>query len=393
MRLGVLTLHDSLNYGALLQAYALRSRLTSLGHEAVVIDRCRSERALARQVPSASAGTFRLGGVFPVSAHDGLAEYARRMARSYAFVRERIGLSPHGFVDWNDAPADLGLDAVVVGSDQVWNANRHDPGDYLLGTLPRRLRGISYAASFGMSDVPETDREKFVRGLSGFSALGIREREGVELARRLGFRADQVVDPVLLAGKEIWNAVLATGERASPGRVFCYFLAEDFPAMVPALAGFSKSSGKRIDFFVDRFLRPRPQTFRRYWRNRRFWERCAAAGVDFRLDAGPEEFVRSIAAADAVVTNSYHALMFALVFDKEARVVLPTHPRRRQMNARLVETGSDLTTGPLIAESPGEALASLAAGERVSVRCEELSARVRFSAQWLSEKLAELEGT
>lgn len=122
-------------------------------------------------------------------------------------------------------------------------------------------------------------------------------------------------------------------------------------------------------------------------KNGKFWRKWRGRGIDFRLDAGPEEFVHSIAAADSVVSNSYHALMFSLLFGREVRIVLPTHPVRRAMNARLREFEGTLTDGPLIADTLSAALASLAAGERVTVRTDALSRRTDASRAWLSNAL------
>ena len=119
----------------------------------------------------------------------------------------------------------------------------------------------------------------------------------------------------------------------------------------------------------------------------RFWKKWKDRGIDFRLDAGPEEFVRSIAAADSVVSNSYHALMFSLVFGREVRIVLPTHPFRRKMNARLREFEGTLTDGPLIADTLSAALASLAEGACATVRTDALSKRADASRAWLSSAL------
>lgn len=388
MRVGILTLHDSVNYGAILQAYALRSFLTSLGHDVFLIDRRRNAQCTLRG-PVPGPDRFPSHGPFSLDARTGEREYAHRCERTLAFLRESVGLSPYCFSDWRKAPEDLGVDALVVGSDQVWNANNHDPADYMLGTLPRKVRGIAYAASIGMRSLPTDRLADYRRGLAGFTAIGMREREGVEIVRGLGFPAEQVVDPVLLAGPDIWRRILATSSADSCGpRVVCYFLAEDFAGMVPALSAFSGRCGRAVDFFVDRFWLRQPKTFSQFRRNRRFWRSCAEAGVRFRLDAGPIGFVRALTAADAVVTNSYHALMFSLLFGKEVRVVLPTHPRRQLMNARLTEACRDFVEGPAVSAGLDAALASLSAGERTRVRGAAVESAARQSAQWLSRALA-----
>ena len=349
MRIGILTLHDSPNYGAVLQAYAMRAYLTGLGHEAFVIDRRRDPGNAPLRTPPAERDSVRLFGLFKVDARNGASEYARRCARTLSFERDRIGMSPYHFHAWKDAPRELGLDLVLVGSDQVWNANNLDPADYLLKDVPGNPPGIAYAASIGMPELPADRVGEFRAGFARFAAIGVREREAAEMVRALGFTAEHVVDPVLLAGREVWKGLMADDAAHAPvdgtPRTFAYFLAEDVEGMLPELADFAAKTGRRIDLFVDWYARRAPHGIGGWMKNGRFWKKWRERGVDFRLDAGPEEFVRSITAATAVISNSYHALMFSLVFGREVRIVLPTHPVRRKMNARLREFEGVLTEG------------------------------------------------
>lgn len=390
MKIGILTLHDSPNYGAVLQAYAMRSYLTGLGHETFVIDRRRDSGNAPLRTPPPERDFARLLGLFRVDARNGAREYERRCERTLAFERDRIGMSPYHFHDWKDAPSDLGLDLVLVGSDQVWNANNLDPKDYLLKDVPGDPPGIAYAASIGMPEFPADRLEDFRAGFARFAAIGVREREAVEMVRSLGFAAEHVVDPVLLAGRDVWASVSA--DDASPAdvtpRTFAYFLAEEVPAMLPELADFAAKTGRRVDLFVDWYVRRAPHGIGGWMKNGKFWRKWRGRGIDFRLDAGPEEFVRSIAAANSVVSNSYHALMFSLKFGKDVRIVLPTHPVRRRMNARLREFEGTLTEGPLIAEKLSDALRSLASSEHVAIRTETLASRVAASDRWLTAAIS-----
>ena len=385
MRIGILTLHDSVNYGAVLQAYALRSHLTALGHEAVVIDRRRNPDLRLRTPPVETQG-FRLLGMFPCEAHDGMREAGVRIARTEDFLIRQIGMTPFRFCNWRDAPSELGVDLIVVGSDQVWNANNLDPADYLLRDVPGNLPGIAYAASIGMPDFPADRVEEFREGFSRFRAIGVREGEVAEMVRALGFAAEHVVDPVLLAGRTPWDGLLKD-LASKPGRVFAYFLAESLNATAEPLSRFACRRSARVDLFVDWFVRKTPHGISRWLKNRRHEKRLSRAGVDLRLEAGPVEFVRSIAASEVVISNSYHALMFALLFGKEVRIVLPTHPVRRKMNARLREFEGLVTGAPLVMPDLASALSSLESGERVSVRTEALSARIAASRDWLVRAL------
>ena len=390
MRIGVLTLHDSVNYGAVLQAHALCSHLKSLGHQAIVLDRRRMPD-LSLRVPSVRPGGYRLLGLWPVRAYDGIEEACCRVERTERFLKERVGLSSFRFHDWADAPADLGIDLMIVGSDQVWNAGNLNPEDYLLPSVCGNVPGIAYAASIGMPEFPEDQVEVFRRGFRRFRAIGVREREAADMVRALGAEATQVVDPVLLGGREVWNALPCPKDNHS-AKVFAYFLAEDFDALFKPLGDFARARQTRVNFYVDWLCRRRTNRLGRWLRNRRWMRRIARIGVDLRLDAGPAEFVRDLAAADVVVSNSYHALMFSLLFGKEVRIVLPSHPVRQKMNARLREFEDMVTGGPLVVPDISAALESLDSNVHVAVRQDCLAARIDASRKWLGTALKECAG-
>lgn len=385
MRIGILTLHDSPNYGAVLQACALRRHLAGLGHSAFVIDRRRSADGAALRTPPPVRDSVRLLGMIPVDAANGARAYSVRCGRTLGFLRREVGLSPYHFTNWGDAPRDLGVDLLVVGSDQVWNANNHDPEDYLLASLPGRIPGVAYAASIGMPKFPEARLDCFRRGLARFSAIGVREREAVEMVRALGFPAEQVVDPVLLAGEGVWSGM--TRSR-SGGGCFAYFLAEDIPSVLPALARHAARTGLKVRVFADWFVRKAPRGLGGWLKATGFWRKWRNRGIVFCLDAGPEEFVREIAAADEVVSNSYHALMFSLVFGKRVALVSPSHPVRRQMNSRFHDFEPLFAPRPLLFPELEAALEALREGRCGCADGEKLRAQVDFSRAWLARELA-----
>lgn len=385
MRIGIETLHDSPNYGAVLQAYALRSHLSSLGHSAFVIDR-RRNADLSLRTPPPMRETVRLLGLFRADAHNGAHAYAVRCARTEEFLRTWVGLTSFRFHDWREAPRDLGADAVVVGSDQVWNANNLDPADYLLDGVPGNLPGIAYAASFGMPSIPREREATYRAGFARFLSIAVREREAVDLVGSQGFACVQVVDPVLLVGRGAWDDLLAGSEGRS-GKTVAYFLAEDFESMLPALAREARRTGCRVELFVDWFVRRAPHGIVGYLKNRALERRWRTHGVDLRLDAGPMEFVRSLSAAGRVLSNSYHALMFSIVFGKDVRIVRPTHPLRRQMDARLVEFESFLSSGKLVFDDLRSALDAWEPSAPAVFGTDALNARISFSRDWLSSAL------
>ena len=118
MKIGILTFHASCNYGGLLQCWALRTALSKMGCEVRVIDRwiTSSNWHLERNY---GTKPFRWRFLFRLRAFLGLGEnlFLRRIQRSKRFIRRWLKPTSYHFYNWNDAPRDMGLDAIVVGSE------------------------------------------------------------------------------------------------------------------------------------------------------------------------------------------------------------------------------------------------------------------------------------
>ena len=184
------------------------------------------------------------------------------------------------------------LDAVVVGSDEVWNF-RHPwyagyPAFFGEGLNARRL--VAYAASFGHHDARDGIHPRWRRRLERFAAIAVRDDNSRELIGRcLGREPPLVLDPCLL-----FEELCEAGEEgegpvdARPAVVYGHSFPEGFGAAVRAWAG-------------ARGLRLVSVGYRNDWADEQW------------LSAGPYEFARAVAGARAVVTNFFHGCVFALV--------------------------------------------------------------------------------
>lgn len=389
MRIGILTFHDEVNYGSLLQAYAMQTALQDMGHDTFIIDRWYEPRQ------------YRIYGILHAQSIKNWLGWLRRVVwgsgewalflrqwRSRAFMRKYFRLTPYHFCDCKDSPKDLGLDLVVVGSDQVWRPSSQ-PRVYLLTEL-RQVPAIAYAASFGVLEIPKNLEPLYRAGMRNFKAVGIREREGVEIAKRLGVANPvHVVDPTLLVDPRHWIAFASRTKRIGRKRIACYFLGEDYLDLAETIGRWARKQHVAVDFFVQDFhlpfscLGPRLKPWSQYWKCRSLYP------LRFRYAASPEEFIRSIAAADCVFSNSFHALMFSTIFRKNVRIVKPTHPGRKQMAARMQEFSGSIIHGPLIMDTMGAAFQSYERGEKTVYDEMLLTRRREQSAKWLETAIGE----
>ena len=397
MKIGILTFHSQLNYGGVLQCWALQIALENLGHEVVVIDRWLDENNSLLERDYRNWGQ-RKWVTFWIRSLLGLGDMRPwfRVRRTKKFLRQYIMRTPYHFVEWKDAPRDLGVDAIIVGSDQVWHCGDYgDPRVYLLEDAPE-IPAIAYAASFGMTAIPQfiSDSRKdieakpfYERGLFRLKAVSCRELEGVRLCEEFGIHAEHVVDPTLLLQGEDWKPLVGStcGEGVKKQSLVCYFLSEKVEEAIPVLESFAKKTKCTVKVLVHHRhagLLPLPSscTKLKVWA-KGIWKRLFGR-VSICVSAGPKEFVKAISDATWVVSDSFHALMFATVFKKNVRILRPKTEFRRKMFARIEEFAAH-ANGPLVAESLTEALTSIRRGETVVVDEQWLEKRRALSLEFL----------
>jgi hypothetical protein len=277
--LGILTFHRCINYGSYWQARCLAEGLAAMGADAVLLDHDSPQvkRAELRCAFRPTLPTHTPRSDFPA-----YAEKTRRFLNAF----DRLPLSRPFPID---RPEEMDhYDAIVVGSDEVWNLHHPWYGGcstfYGVG-----VRGplISYAASFGNQDASEGLSDYWSRQLGNFASLSVRDENSRRMVRAvLGRDPDLVLDPCLqfpprLGGK---------GEQEINGHVALY--GHNFPAWFSRhVRRWAKDHGVSILSIG----------YRNDWAD------------DQWLEAGPEDFARTMASARAVVTNFFHGCVFALI--------------------------------------------------------------------------------
>ena len=281
MKIGILTHPVRCNYGGALQAYALQQYLQRRGYEAVIIDCHRKASVLSQLHHMVERNIFH--------------RHFTRFATQYMCRTPRVVSDAH----LQQVAADL--DAVIVGSDQVWRLSmvRGVERHYFLDFAPQGARRIAYAASFGLSDLEPCEAqlyEDIKQLVSQFTAVSVREKDGVDICRKhWDIAATQVLDPTLLAGREVFDP-LAAQAAPSAGTLFYYFLGNR-SADVAQLQQIATAAGKRA-FTVNAGKALRVSKF------------------TFAFYPAVEKWVRAFRDADCVVTDSFHGVCFALLYRK-----------------------------------------------------------------------------
>ncbi len=294
-KIGILThYYHSANYGGILQSYALCKYLNDHGAEAMQVCYDASvKRSSLRQKLKLSA--YRCLAFCKGAAHPVAQKQIQRRKRAFADFRDRIPHTSEVYTYQNIGAANDRFDAFVTGSDQVWHPSAVNEG-YLL-SFSRKPR-FSYAASVACDSIPEDRMPCYQEALASYSAVSVRERNAQAL---LPVKAELVLDPVFLLPAEEW-ARTASDRLIDAPYVFCYFLGDSPEARATAAAFAEKQNLKLVNI---PYLKDRYRT-------------CDDGFGDYTpCDVSPEDFLSLILHAEHVFTDSFHAICFSFLFQKQ----------------------------------------------------------------------------
>ena len=397
-RVGMLTYHSQLNYGGVLQAFALQDVLRSLCTRVNVIDFWMAPKNVKLiglfVLPFGQAIILLLAGILLLC---GRGIDSIRRIRTWRFIHKRLTLTDYHLETWKEIEGqDLGLDCIVVGSDQVWGPR--EDNYYFLEGAPKTIPAISYAASFGDRCIQDKLEPNYGALLDRFSAISVREAKGVQLVASVGHQATHVLDPTQLLSATRWREVLALPERSEKPVLVCYFMcmfcSDWLLERLPTLRAFAKRTGYRVEILVDDPVTRLPKSFADARRQGSHALRyiLGSRGLTVRRGAGPREFMKAFAGATCVLSNSFHALQFASIFGLNARIIRSSEKDRSAMFERFTDFQAKYVQGPLFADDVGDALASLERGETISYDEAALAADRERSLTWLREALAKATG-
>ena len=314
MQIKTITCHDVYNAGASLQAYALATYLRNQGHDVEIIDYkpdylSKHFSFTAINNPIYDRPFIRLLYLLAKFPSRLCAFGGRRKKRFDNFTRTYLPLTSHRYHSFDDLcqhcpPADV----YIAGSDQIWNPifpNGKDPSFFLQFVHSNKTR-ISYAASLSVDDLSPEDSARMTPWLKGLTSISVREPGSVSLLNRLGISSISVCDPVFLLSKEEWLKLIPSENSTPP-----YVLVYDFdgnPMIRQAAEKLSKEHGLKI-----------------------FTLQKLGYGDRYIADAGPLEFLHLIKNASVVLSNSFHATAFSIIFEREFYVF----DRSDKINSRM----------------------------------------------------------
>lgn len=324
MEIKTITCHNVYNYGASLQAYALQHFLQSQGHNVQIIDFLpyyHQDRYNFKYI-SPTSKYYEICQQFPILTYAynllrakyilqtwGRKKHFDNFTKHYLFLTEKRYQTSTELQ--NNFPK---ADIYIAGSDQIWNTdmdNGKEPA-YFLDFGSNDTQRISYAASFGVSQINPNLKEFIKKKLDRFNAISVREQTGVNILQELGIKGELVLDPVFLLSKKEWQKLSAHSQTYSNIKDNGFILVYDFMGdeRIEQMAYKIKEKNSLPIVSINDF---QPKKY-----------------ADININnAGPLEFISLINKANIVISSSFHATAFSIILEKEFYV----YPLKGQNNS------------------------------------------------------------
>lgn len=292
MKVGIITFNRATNYGAVLQSFALKNKIISLGHECTVLN-------YYNEMVEKDASPFYLKNFSIKEMLITILQIKLRLIKNKKFkiFSEKYLDCSTKLLDKDTIQSQKSTyDAIITGSDQVWNYEITGLDEnYFLSFASKETRKISYGASFGVSFMPKEYKQKYRQLLSYLDDISVRESSGAGIVQELlGFYPEIVIDPVFLIKANEWLK-MAKEPHISEGYILvysinrskCYQMAEEIQKKTgEMIVGLQTPMSNRV--------------------------KCKAI-----RDESPEEFLGWIKNAKYVITDSFHGTAFSIIFEKQ----------------------------------------------------------------------------
>ena len=312
MKAGILTFHNAVNYGAVLQAYALQQTISAMGADCKIVNY--KSPAVERQYRKISFGERR--SLKEYLSHNTTCSLRKAKVKAFSkFSAENLRLTqPITSLDELS-----GFDAVFVGSDQVWNPLcTNGDSAYLLKSLPDGVKKLAYAASIGKNEnidlYKTTFGTEYENLLREFMWISLREADAAKyISDKTGQVCDCVLDPTFLYGADKWRRFCtASGDE---DYIFVYNLG-NFSSLFQIAEKVRKQTGLKVKV-INKDVKGELMSLK--------YKSCSCVS--------PDEFISLLANSRYVVTDSFHATAFSIMFHKDFYSVANTNAQNT--NSRL----------------------------------------------------------
>lgn len=333
-KIGIITVQKALNYGAVLQCYALEYYLNKLGYDCEVIDLCRPQHKEFKKDKEYKPYPIVFSSlkeriwyklrhirffiktiIIPQAFKSYIFSIKNRKYKKSKFIKfenfnKRIKFSQKYTsikALYKNPPT---YDIYMTGSDQLWNPTQDyclEP--YFLTFVNNGGKKVSYATSIGVSQLPSNVLNDFKKWLSSYDLISVREKTACNLlASVINQPIYQTVDPTFLLTKEEWKEIAQ--ENSHKKYVFYFTL------------------GYRANLFklAQKIAKENNLEFIYYAHN--YYDRPHNQIKDGYFDLSPEEWLGLIKNADLIITDSFHGSVFSIIFENNFISYVPPKSKR-----------------------------------------------------------------
>ena len=328
MKIGILTFHFAKNYGAVYQAFALKTALSKMGHNADVVNYCPMQMRTGWDYSYCKhSKKVRLSTIKRFDLRSTLIELYN-YAKFHLVDKKNISRKFELFDDFklkylcdqknrlstiNDIKEIVkSYDAIVCGSDQIWNPNITNGFDQVYFTECLELKHkISYAASVGdITLLKDPGRfDAFINKVRCYNSISVREKNLADMLISQGLKCDVHCDPTFLLSSSDYEDCFPLDSNQRPPYVLVYHLLHD-KNMLKYANYIAKTNNLKV-VVVNGTL---------------------SSAKDSINNLGPVDFLKLLRNASIVITNSFHGIALSMIFHKDFRVFMPVAHKDRIIN-------------------------------------------------------------
>lgn len=309
MKIEIVTIHRLNNFGSAFQAMALYEYIDKLGYDVELLD----------YDPSYYKGKKLKNYISRIVFYSTI---KRRTQKFDQFIEKNTKLSRqryHSYKEVKEAYPKANL--YIAGGDQLWNYHHICGNDDVYKLCFYNGKKISYGTSMGGDQFSEAQLCDLKEKVSEFESIALREKQSLEIFEGLGLKATWVVDPVMLLPVERYEELLKNPNEKLP-YVFVYLVAHS-EFLEKAVEYLSKVCGLKVIVYSG------------------LGHKCKCD--EQKRELGPEEVIGYIKNAEFILSSSFHATVFSILFQKKFSVILPGETTNQRLYDLLSWTGLEDT--------------------------------------------------
>lgn len=308
-KVGIVSCYYVKNYGSMLQAYAVQKMIENKGIECENIQYVKKNQLFVyakklcnKNIRKVQFKNFKRKIIGKLNYEKYGKNFKIRSNKFEQFTKEHIKISkPYlGYDALKNGSNDYR--AFVLGSDQLWHPDNIENHYFTMEFIDDNIPKITYAPSFGVSEIPEKQKEATKIYLNRIQHISVREETGKKIVKELtGKDVPVVLDPTFMLSINDWENMQPKEPIYAKKYIFCYFLGNN-PEHRKIVKRIKEKTGYDIVALphIDELVKEDEQY------------------ADVKMyDVGPAEMINLIKNAEIICTDSFHCTAFSIMYEKE----------------------------------------------------------------------------